>query len=102
MTTSTSGDVFVIFTEKVTGPPGSLRVVGSADFSTLIEPTPIFAFVKVHFTVSPASRWNVAVRVPVLPVEFASLQTMEFRLQPDAAPSVEVYVPGARSETTIC
>jgi hypothetical protein len=36
--TITSADVLVIVTEKMTGPPGSLIVPGSADFETLIEP----------------------------------------------------------------
>src|SRR4029450_3395247 len=33
MATSTSADVFVIVTEKLTGPPGSFTVVGFAVFS---------------------------------------------------------------------
>src|SRR3990170_3226679 len=102
MWTSTSADVLVIVTEYVTCPPGSLTEVGLADFDTLIEPWPSFALVKVHFTVSPASSENVAVRLPRLPVEFASLHEIEVKLQPSASASVDVYVPGTRFGTTIC
>src|SRR3970040_169025 len=98
---STSADVFVIVTEKVTWPPGSFTEVGLASFDTRIEPCPSFAFVKVHFTVSPASSRNVAVRELRLPDEFASLQKIDVRLHPWASASVEVYVPGARPVTTI-
>ena len=52
---------------------------------------PRFVFVKVHVTVSPGSRLNVAVRVATLPVEFESSQTIEVRSQPACAASVEVY-----------
>ncbi len=56
--TSTSADVFVIVTENVTGPPGSLIVVGFADFDTEIEPWPrgTSLFVTTHVAVPPSSR----------------------------------------------
>ena len=91
-------------TENVTGPPGSSIVVGSADFWTSIAPWPAGAglrFVKVHFTVSPASSVNVAVRVPSAPVELASLHAIEVSSQPSMTASVDVYVPGRRFGTTI-
>ena len=88
-------------TEKVTGPPGSLSVVGFADLETESEPMPGFAFVNVHRTVSPASTRNVAVRVPRSPEEFASSHEIKVRLKPSADASVDVYVPGARPPTTI-
>src|SRR5262249_38899925 len=54
--TFTSADVFVMVTENVTGPPGSLRTVGSADFETLIEPWPrgTSLFVTVQTAVPPS------------------------------------------------
>src|SRR3990172_8273757 len=99
--TTTSSEVLVMVTEKVTGPPGSLSVVGFADLETVMEPTPGFAFVNVQRTVSPASTRKVAVRVPRFPDEFASLHEIEVRLKPAVDASVDVYVPGASPLTTI-
>jgi hypothetical protein len=48
------------------------------------------SFVKVHFTVSPAARLNVAVRLARLPVEFASSHARLVRWKPVEAASVEV------------
>src|SRR5689334_21809141 len=67
---------------------------------------PRFVFVNVHFTVSPGSSLNVAVRVPtllVLGVVLApSSQEMLVRSKPGVGSlSIEVYVPGARLFTTI-
>ena len=97
-------ETFVTVTEKLTGPPGSSIVVGSADFWTSMAPWPTGAglrLVKVHFTVSPASSVNVAVRVPRAPVELASLHEIAVRIQPSVMASVDVYVPGRRFGTTI-
>ena len=43
---------------------------------------PCFVFVKTHLTFSPAATTNVAVLVPVLPVEFESSQTIDVSAQP--------------------
>src|SRR5207342_496889 len=90
-------EVFVIRTEKVTGPPGSFTEVGLADFCTSIDPRPTvcFAFAKTHLTVSPASSWNVAVRVPRFPLDPSSSHSIDVRNQPSAPASVDVYVPGS-------
>ena len=47
-------DVFVIRTEKVTGPPGSLIEVGLAYFSTLIEPWPTVSWVAASVSQGPS------------------------------------------------
>ena len=90
-----TADGLLIVTLKVTSPPGSLIDVGFALLETPIAPAATFSleFVNVHLTFSPAATTNVAVRVPVLPVEFASSQTIEVRSQPAFAASATVYVP---------
>src|SRR5689334_2151792 len=57
---------------------------------------PRLVLVKVHVTSSPASRLKVAVRVPVLPVLFASEQLSAVRSQPLLASSNHAYVPGVK------
>src|SRR4051794_1654371 len=69
----------------------------------MIVIVPRLVLVKVHLTVSPASRWKPAVRVPTLPVLFASSQSMLDRSNGGGgSASVEVYVPGSRLSPTIC
>ncbi len=58
----------------------------------MIVIVPRFTFVNVHFTVSPASRLKVAVRVPTLPVLLESSQTIAPRSKPGmGSDSVTVY-----------
>jgi hypothetical protein len=79
MVTPTAGDVFVIVTEYVTGPPGSLSVVGSALFDTLIDDglsgRALRELTNTHVTVSPAAS-------SIEPGELPSLQVADVSVHP--------------------
>ena len=74
---------------------------GSSGMASLVMAMiPRFVSRKMHFTVSPASSWKVAVKPA--PELLVSSHVIEVRSQPTGTVSVEVYVPGRRLLTTIC
>src|SRR3990172_1189757 len=89
-------DTFLIVTEKVTTPPGSLTEVGVALFWTSIAPRPrsgTSAFLNTQVTFSPA---DSSISLGWEPSE----QVAEVRLQPAGTLSETEYAPGSSSPVT--